>query len=63
MLTEVGLVHEALERVDFDQALEQRAPLVIRERLAKRAALDLLPQPGALTVGAMCSIWKAIVPQ
>ncbi len=52
MLTEVGLVHEALERVDFDEALEQRAPLVIPERLPKRAALDLLSQPGALTVRA-----------
>ncbi len=51
VLAEVGLVHEALQRVDLDQALEQRALLVGGQRLAERAGLDLLAQPHALAVG------------
>ncbi len=51
VLAEVGLVHEALQRVDLDQALEQREPLVGGERLAERPGLDLLAQPHALAVG------------
>ena len=50
LLAEVRLVHEALEGVDLDQALEQRALLVGRQRLAELAALDLLAQPHALAV-------------
>ena len=47
---EVGLVHEALERVDLDEPPEQPLLLVGRQRLAERAGLDLLPQPDALAV-------------
>ena len=43
-------MHEALERVDLDQALEQRLALLVRERLAEGARLDLLAQPHALAV-------------
>ena len=50
LLAEVGLVHEALERVDLDQPLEQRLALVARERVAEGAGLDLLAQPHALAV-------------
>ena len=50
LLAQVGLVHEALERVDLDHALQQRALLVGRQRLAELAGLDLLPQPHALAV-------------
>ncbi len=44
-------MHEALQRVDLDQALEQREPLVAGQRLAERPGLDLLAQPHALAVG------------
>ena len=37
VLAEVGLVHEALQRVDLDQALEQRAALVAGQLVAERA--------------------------
>jgi hypothetical protein len=50
VLAEVGLVHEALQRVDLDEALEQRPALVACQRLAERARLDLLAQPHALAV-------------
>ena len=50
VLAEVGLVHEALERVDLDQALEQRPALVARQLVAERARLDVLAQPHALAV-------------
>ena len=52
LLAEVGLVHEALERVDLDQALEQRLLLLGGQRLAERARLDVLAQPDALAVAA-----------
>ena len=51
VLAEVGLVHEALQRVHLDEALEQRLLLVVGQRLAERAGLDLLAQPHALAVG------------
>ena len=44
-------MHEALERVDLDQAGQQRALLGAPERLAERSALDLLAQPAAHLVG------------
>ena len=50
LLAEVGLVHEALERVDLRQPAQQRALLLVRQRGAERARLDLLAQPGALAV-------------
>ena len=50
LLAEVGLVHEALEGVDLDQPLEQRLVLVVGQRLAVGARLDLLAQPRALAV-------------
>ena len=50
LLAQVGLVHEAFERVDRDQALEHAAALLVGERLAEGAALDPLPQPDALAV-------------
>ena len=50
LLAQVGLVHEALERVDHRQAAQQRGRLVVGERLAERARLDLVAQPGALAV-------------
>ena len=37
LLAQVGLVHEALERVDLGQPLEQRLLLVVGQRLAERA--------------------------
>ena len=39
LLAEVGLVHEALEGVDLDQALQQRVLLVVGQRLAELASL------------------------
>ena len=39
LLAQVGLVHEALERVDLDQALQERVLLVVGQRLAE------LPSP------------------
>ena len=50
LLAQVGLVHEALERVDHREAAQQRGRLVVGERLAEGAGLDLLAQPGALAV-------------
>jgi hypothetical protein len=50
VLAEVGLVHEALERVNLDQSLEQRPLLVAAQRLAEGATLDLLAQPDALAM-------------
>jgi hypothetical protein len=50
LLPEVRLVHEALEGVDLDEALEQRALLVVRERLAELARLDALAQPHPLAM-------------
>ena len=50
LLAQVGLVHEALERVDLRQPAQQRALLLVRQRRAVRAGLDLLAQPGALAV-------------
>ena len=50
VLAEVGLVHEALERVDLDQPLEQRAALVVGQLVAEGAGLDVLAQPHALAV-------------
>ncbi len=50
VLAEIGLVHEALERVDLDQPAQQPAALLVGQRLAERARLDLLAQPDALAV-------------
>ena len=50
LLAQVGLVHEALERVDLGQAAQQRDLLLGPERLAVGAGLDLLAQPDALAV-------------
>ena len=50
LLAQVGLVHEALERVDLRQPAQQRDLLVGAERLAVGAGLDLLAQPHALAV-------------
>ncbi len=50
VLAEVGLVHEALERIHLDQPLEQRLALLDPKRLAEGAGLDLLAQPHALAV-------------
>ena len=50
LLAQVGLVHEALERVDHRQAAQERGRLVVGERLAEGARLDLLAQPHALAV-------------
>ena len=50
LLAEVGLVHEALERVHLDQALQQRPLLVGGQRAAERAGLDVLAQPDPLAV-------------
>ena len=50
LLPEVGLVHEALERVDLGQPLEQRLLLVVGQRLAERAGLDRLAQPQPLAM-------------
>ena len=50
LLAQVGLVHEALERVHLRQAAQEGLLLVGRERLAERAGLDLLAQPDALAV-------------
>jgi hypothetical protein len=50
LLAQVGLVDEALERVDLDQPAEQPLLLVGGQRLAERARLDALAQPDALAV-------------
>ena len=50
LLAQVGLVHEALERVDLRQPAQQRALLLVGQRRAEGAGLDLLAQPGALAV-------------
>ena len=50
LLAQVGLVHEALERVHLGQAAQQRDLLLRAERLAVGAGLDLLAQPDALAV-------------
>ena len=50
LLAQVGLVHEALERVDLGQAAQELALLLVGQRLAERAGLDLLAQPDALAV-------------
>ena len=50
LLAQVGLVHEALERVDLRQPPQQLALLLVRQRRAERAGLDLLAQPHALAV-------------
>ncbi len=50
VLAEVGLVHEALQRVDLDQAPQQPAALVVGQRVAEGARLDVLAQPHALAV-------------
>ena len=50
LLAQVGLVHEALERVDLGQPAQQRLALLGGKRLAERAGLDLLAQPHALAV-------------
>ncbi len=50
LLAQVGLVHEALERVDLREPAQQRALLLVGQRRAERAGLDLLAQPGALAV-------------
>ena len=51
VLAEVGLVHEALQRVDLRQAPEQRLLLLARQRLAEGAGLDVLAQPHPLAMG------------
>ncbi len=48
LLSEVGLLEEALELVDLDQPDQQVALLLVPERLAMRPRLDHLPQPDAL---------------
>ena len=50
LLAQVGLVHEALERVDLRQPAQQRDVLLGAQRLAVGAGLDLLAQPDALAV-------------
>ena len=50
LLAQVGLVHEALERVDLGEPAQQRLLLLVGQRRAERARLDLLAQPGALAV-------------
>ena len=50
VLAQVGLVHEALERIHLDQALEQGLALIVGERPAEGARLDVLAQPHALAV-------------
>ena len=50
LLAQVGLVHEALERVDLGEAAQQRALLLVAQRPAVGAGLDLLAQPGALAM-------------
>ena len=50
LLTEVGLVQEALQRVDRDQAAQQAALLLGRHRRAVDAGLDPLAQPDALAM-------------
>ena len=50
LLAEVGLVHEAFERVDCQQSAQQRALLLWLQRLAVETALNSLTQPGALAV-------------
>ena len=50
LLAQVGLVHEALERVDLGQAPQQRLLLVGGERGAEATRLDRLAQPQPLAV-------------
>ena len=50
LLAQVCLVHEALERVDLGQPLEQRLLLLLGERRPESPALDPLPQPQTLAV-------------
>ena len=50
LLAQVGLVHEALERVDLGEPLEQRLLLVAGQRMAELAGLDRLAQPQPLAV-------------
>ena len=50
LLPEVGLVHEALERVDLGESSEQRLLLFGRERRAELARLDRLAQPQPLAM-------------
>ncbi len=51
VLAQVGLVHEALERVDLDQPFEQRAALFAGQLVAEGSGLDVLAQPHPLAVG------------
>ena len=50
LLAQVGLLQEALELEDLDQAREQRALLLVGERRAVPAGLDHLAQPHPLLV-------------
>ena len=50
LLAEVGLLEEALELEDVDQALQQALFLAVGERLAVGAGLDHLAQPDPLLV-------------
>ncbi len=50
VLAEVGLVHEALERVDLDEAAQQRLRSSLVSCVSERAGLDPLAQPHALAV-------------
>ena len=43
-------MHEALERVDLDQAFEQRGAFLACERRTEGSRLDVLAQPHALAV-------------
>jgi hypothetical protein len=50
LLAQVGLVHEALERVDLREAAQELALSRRGPSAAERAGLDLLAQPDALAV-------------
>jgi len=54
-------VHEALERVDLGQALEQRLALLAGLRLSERAGLDrLAPRAAAVLALGTCAAYGGI---
>jgi hypothetical protein len=50
LLAEICLVKEALQRLDADEAIEERNPVVVLHRAAMLARLDHPAQPDALLV-------------